>query len=570
ERADLFFVSSHGASVAFLVRRGGDAGRVDRLKAEHPGLRGVDAHAHGLHVGPAVYLQANEVLARDARLVEVQLCQRPVDDELVIVSLDDQHLAVERLRLCIDRADDCFERPALVAELLIERVRVEGEHDGALLRLSCRSEGRLDPGQVRLLAAREFAPVLLDAQLLVVVGAHEVQRREGRAAVGPARVLRELGELGDRVGLPHQRLPLPAEALRLRPEDAAHQRENFRGIGGPAIRLPAIRPLVVARRVDDGSCEAVEELELRLLEGASTVAVALGVADVDRECGMRRVDGVDELAVEGVVGRRGVCRVAERDEAERIGSGRGRDERREEEPRQHAATVAEAPFWCRHPASVNVRAMTNFARSIFAVPALVLGLVASAQAALDRTERAIAKQAAAGQPAAEALLQRVVDIESPTENVAGVRAAGDAFAESGGTRGKRLLLLGHVDTVLSGEKFRREGTRAFGTGTSDMKGGAVVMVQALKALHAAGALKDRRITIMLTGDEEDAGLPLTASRGPMVELAKVSDAALSFEAAIDGTATIGRRGINSWTLETTGQTGHSSGIFGAERGSGAV
>jgi len=241
--------------------------------------------------------------------------------------------------------------------------------------------------------------------------------------------------------------------------------------------------------------------------------------------------------------------------------------------------------------------MTNFARSIFAVPALVLGLVASAQAALDRTERAIAKHAAAGQSAAEALLQRVVDIESPTENVAGVRAAGDAFAEelraigfktrwiempeemkraghvvaeSGGTRGKRLLLLGHVDTVLSGEKFRREGTRAFGTGTSDMKGGAVVMVQALKALHAAGALKDRRITIMLTGDEEDAGLPLTASRGPMVELAKVSDAALSFEAAIDGTATIGRRGINSWTLETTGQTGHSSGIFGAERGSGAV
>jgi glutamate carboxypeptidase len=241
--------------------------------------------------------------------------------------------------------------------------------------------------------------------------------------------------------------------------------------------------------------------------------------------------------------------------------------------------------------------MTNLARSMLAAPALVLGLAVPAQAALDRTERVIAKHAAAGQPSAEALLQRVVDIESPTENVAGVRAAGDAVAEelraigfrtrwiemppemkraghlvaeSGGTRGKRLLLLGHLDTVLSGEPFRREGTRAFGTGTSDMKGGVVVMVQALKALHAAGALKDRRITVMLTGDEEDAGLPLAASRGPMLELAKGSDAALSFEAAIGGTATIGRRGINSWTLETTGETGHSSGIFGAERGSGAV
>lgn len=221
----------------------------------------------------------------------------------------------------------------------------------------------------------------------------------------------------------------------------------------------------------------------------------------------------------------------------------------------------------------------------------------AAHAALSRTERAIAKHAAAGQASAEALLQRVVDIPSPTEDTAGVRAVGDAFAgelraigfetrwiemppemrraghlvaEMKGKRGKRLLLLGHLDTVLSGEPFRREGNLAYGTGTTDMKGGNVVMLQALRALHDAGVLKDLRVTVMLTGDEEDAGLPLPASRGPMVELAKASDAALSFEAAIDGTATIGRRGINSWTLETTGVTGHSSGVFGERLGSGAV
>jgi len=221
----------------------------------------------------------------------------------------------------------------------------------------------------------------------------------------------------------------------------------------------------------------------------------------------------------------------------------------------------------------------------------------AAHAALSRTERAIAKHAAAGQASAEALLQRVVDIPSPTEDTAGVRAVGDAFAgelraigfetrwiemppemrraghlvaEMKGKRGKRLLLLGHLDTVLSGEPFRREGNLAYGTGTTDMKGGNVVMLQALRALHDAGVLKDLRVTVMLTGDEEDAGLPLPASRGPMVELAKASDAALSFETAIDGTATIGRRGINSWTLETTGVTGHSSGVFGERLGSGAV
>jgi glutamate carboxypeptidase len=65
-------------------------------------------------------------------------------------------------------------------------------------------------------------------------------------------------------------------------------------------------------------------------------------------------------------------------------------------------------------------------------------------------------------------------------------------------------------------------------------------------------------------------MPLSESREPMLELARNSDVALSFESAIDGTATIGRRGINSWTLEVTGETGHSGGIFSAERGSGAV
>ena len=232
-------------------------------------------------------------------------------------------------------------------------------------------------------------------------------------------------------------------------------------------------------------------------------------------------------------------------------------------------------------------------------PAAVLAIFAAgtAYAGVDRAERAIAKHAAAGQPDAEALLQRVVDIPSPTENVAGVRAVGDVFAaelraigfetrwvelpeamkraghlvaETRGARGKRLLILGHLDTVLTGEPFRREGTRAYGTGTSDMKGGDVVIVQALKALHAAGALHGRRITVMLTGDEEDAGMPLAESREPMLAFARESDAVLSFEAAIDGTATIGRRGINSWTLGTTGETGHSSGIFGEARGYGAV
>ncbi|HVF45946.1 MAG TPA: M20/M25/M40 family metallo-hydrolase [Pyrinomonadaceae bacterium] len=195
------------------------------------------------------------------------------------------------------------------------------------------------------------------------------------------------------------------------------------------------------------------------------------------------------------------------------------------------------------------------------------------------------------------LIQRSVDIESPTEDLAGVKAvgmlyakeleaaglrvkwidmpaeakrAGHLVAETGGTRGKRLLLLGHLDTVLRGEKFRREGDRVFGTGVGDMKGGNVLAITALKALHAAGVLKDTRIIVMFTGDEEDSCEPVAVCRGDMIAAAKRSDAALSFESTILNTATVGRRGSSSWTLEVEAKTGHSSQIFRDGMGNGAI
>ncbi len=196
-----------------------------------------------------------------------------------------------------------------------------------------------------------------------------------------------------------------------------------------------------------------------------------------------------------------------------------------------------------------------------------------------------------------ALIEKTVDIESPTENLAGVRQIGEVFkneleplgftakwvempaemkraghllAEKKGTKGKRLLILGHIDTVLSGEKFRREGTKAYGTGSADMKGGNVVLTYALKALHAVGALKDANIIVMLTGDEESGGNPREISRGDMIAAAKRSDLALSFENGGSNIATVARRGSSGWTLEVTAKTGHSGQIFKKDMGSGAI
>src|SRR5438132_167288 len=102
---------------------------------------------------------------------------------------------------------------------------------------------------------------------------------------------------------------------------------------------------------------------------------------------------------------------------------------------------------------------------------------------------------------AVSLLERSVNIESPTEDLAGVKSVGMLFgkefealgmtvkwidmppevkraghlmAETRGTKGKRVLLLGHLDTVLRGEPFRRDGNKVYGTGVGDMKGGDVI------------------------------------------------------------------------------------------------
>ncbi|MCX6545953.1 MAG: M20/M25/M40 family metallo-hydrolase [Acidobacteria bacterium] len=194
------------------------------------------------------------------------------------------------------------------------------------------------------------------------------------------------------------------------------------------------------------------------------------------------------------------------------------------------------------------------------------------------------------------LLARSVNIRSATENHEGVKRVGDLYAaelktlgfdttwvdqkevgraghlvaEHRGTKGTRVLLIGHLDTVLQGEAFRRDGGRGYGSGSNDMKSGNAILIEALRALHAAGRLADRQVIVVLTGDEEDTGTPYESSRKALVEAATRSDVALAFEGYEPGTAVVGRRGFSSWRLEVTGSQGHSSTIFGDDRGSGAI
>jgi glutamate carboxypeptidase len=102
----------------------------------------------------------------------------------------------------------------------------------------------------------------------------------------------------------------------------------------------------------------------------------------------------------------------------------------------------------------------------------------------------------------------------------------------------------------------------------------VVIVSALRAMQVAGTLKNANIEIHMTGDEEDAGEPIDVTRAPLIAAGKTADVALDFEGlSIENGKDMGvisRRSSNSWELEVSGVTGHSSLIFDATYGDGAA
>lgn len=156
----------------------------------------------------------------------------------------------------------------------------------------------------------------------------------------------------------------------------------------------------------------------------------------------------------------------------------------------------------------------------------------------------------------------------------GMKRGGHLFATHKGQKGKRLLLIGHLDTVFEKDspfqKFTKNDSVAFGPGVSDMKGGNVVILYALKALGEMGLLDDRSIIVALHGDEEKTGRPFSISRRDIIDAARVSDIALGFEGGISGTVAVARRGFTGWRLEVEGRRGHSSQIFTDRAGSGAI
>ena len=183
-------------------------------------------------------------------------------------------------------------------------------------------------------------------------------------------------------------------------------------------------------------------------------------------------------------------------------------------------------------------------------------------------------------------LQSVIEINSYTQNKAGVDKVGQVFdrwledigftttiyerSHIGNHRHykskydkdrKKLLLLGHLDTVFPEGKFEDysdDEEWIYGPGVCDMKGGNIVAVEALRELKNDG-VEISNIDVLFVSDEEtgsDDSKQLTA------ELAKDYDYCFVYEAAGEEMEVVtGRKGVGTFFIDIVGKAAHAGNSY---------
>jgi len=178
-------------------------------------------------------------------------------------------------------------------------------------------------------------------------------------------------------------------------------------------------------------------------------------------------------------------------------------------------------------------------------------------------------------------LKEIIEINSWTKNKEGVDRNGEIFAywmeaigyelvrypreEIGDhlhltapqREGKRLLLLGHLDTVFppdTFEKFTEDDTWIYGPGVCDMKGGNYVALSALRNVYKKRG-EIHNIDFLLVSDEETGS---DDSKHLSARLAKAYDYCMVFEAAgVHDEVVVGRKGVGTFFIEIEGIAAHA-------------
>ncbi len=178
-------------------------------------------------------------------------------------------------------------------------------------------------------------------------------------------------------------------------------------------------------------------------------------------------------------------------------------------------------------------------------------------------------------------LQSIIEINSWTKNKEGVDKNGEVFAywlellgytltrypreEIGDhlhlttpkKEGKKLLLLGHIDTVFppeTFEDFKEDDEWIYGPGVCDMKGGNYVALQALRNVYRKFG-EIHNIDFLLVSDEETGS---DDSKHLSAKLAKEYDYCMVFEAAgVHDEVVVGRKGVGTFFIDIEGIAAHA-------------
>jgi glutamate carboxypeptidase len=204
----------------------------------------------------------------------------------------------------------------------------------------------------------------------------------------------------------------------------------------------------------------------------------------------------------------------------------------------------------------------------------------------ERTAAWIAVEAGRIAEAAPDQLARLVDVSSPSGDLAGAEAAiavvrtmlpaaaevervpcstpghaDDFVARVRGEGERRLVLLGHLDTVIphhDHHPLRVDGDRLVGSGTVDMKGGDVLAAGVLRALaEGDGAPPFAEAALLLVNDEEWRMVPFAH-----VDRFAAFDACLCFEAGQLGprheeAVVVKRKAAGTLRVRARGREAHS-------------
>lgn len=207
----------------------------------------------------------------------------------------------------------------------------------------------------------------------------------------------------------------------------------------------------------------------------------------------------------------------------------------------------------------------------------------------------ILEKAQAAWPAARALLRRLVECESPSEDAAAVTRFMELLAEEArdcaaaklvrmpragrclllkfelpGPRRKRtpgVLAVGHGDTVwpvgaLREMPWRETEERVYGPGVLDMKSGLMFFLTAMRLLRELDIPVRRGVSLWVVSDEETGSAD---SRAHTERLALASSAALVLEpgTGLEGKLKTARKGVGAYTVRVRGRKAHAGVDFSA-------